>query len=130
MKRYGGQQLRPGDFIIGAFFLLTTVGLLLFLLFGRSTVPGTRVRIPSDGQEIGCYTLDEERKLTITLGQYENTVCITAGTVSVVAANCPDQYCVHHKPICRSGETIVCLPARLVLTVIGSEEATLDGISR
>ena len=32
-------------------------------------------------------------------------------------ASCPDGICAAHKPISREGESIVCLPHRVVITV-------------
>jgi hypothetical protein len=35
----------------------------------------------------------------------------------VEAADCPDKLCVSHREIFREGESIVCLPHRVVVTV-------------
>lgn len=122
-------QLRWGDFILGAFFLLTA-GVILLFSWSRPAYSGNQVRIVSGGQEIGIYELNQDQELTVALDGYQNTIQIRAGAASVISATCPDQYCVRHEPISRSGETILCLPARLVITIMGSEEAALDGISR
>ena len=43
-------------------------------------------------------------------------------------ADCPDQLCVHQKAISRTGESIICLPNQVVVSVQGSKEGKLDGI--
>ena len=50
---------------------------------------------------------------------------ISDGKVRVDLADCPDGICVAHRPIFRDGESIVCLPNRVVVTVItdNSEDA-------
>ena len=54
---------------------------------------------------------------------YYNVVVISGGTVSVTEASCKNQVCVKHGAISRSGESIVCLPNRLVVRIEnGSEE--------
>ena len=44
-------------------------------------------------------------------------------------ASCPDQLCVHQPAIRYHGQTIVCLPHRVSVTIEGGEEAPLDGVS-
>ena len=46
-------------------------------------------------------------------------------------ADCPDQICRKHKAIDKSGETIVCLPHKVVIEVeADTREQELDGITR
>ena len=52
-----------------------------------------------------------------------NTVVIRGGRASVVDANCPDKLCEGMGSVSKAGETIVCLPHKLVVTVISAEEA-------
>ena len=46
---------------------------------------------------------------------------IRDGYASVEYADCPDGICAAHKPISRSGESIVCLPHKVVITVRSAE---------
>lgn len=61
-----------------------------------------------------------------------NLLCITDGTVTMEAADCRDQICVHHKPISGSRESIICLPHKLAVEITGDSEEddtdTLDGM--
>ncbi len=50
-----------------------------------------------------------------------NIVKIEDGTVTVSEASCPDKICVNHRPISKTGETIVCLPNKLVVEIVGGE---------
>ena len=56
--------------------------------------------------------------------QYDsyNTVRIKGGKVSVTEASCKNQVCVKHAAISAAGESIVCLPNRLVVSIEGSGE--------
>ena len=61
------------------------------------------------------------------------TLVIEDGKASVSKADCPDLICKKHTPICKVGETIICLPAGFVITVVENEKAvppasSLDGI--
>ena len=44
----------------------------------------------------------------------------------MIEADCPDLICVHHKPISRQGESIVCLPHKVIVEVTGEESAQED----
>ena len=41
-------------------------------------------------------------------------------------ASCPDQLCVHQNAIDKTGQTIVCLPNKVVVTVENGEEDEVD----
>ena len=43
---------------------------------------------------------------------------ISDGKADMESADCPNQICVHHGAISHTGETIVCLPNRVVIEVI------------
>ena len=45
---------------------------------------------------------------------------IKDGKAYVETATCPDGICAGHSPIHREGESIVCLPHRVVITVISA----------
>lgn len=61
-------------------------------------------------------------------GSY-NLLAVSDGTVTMEAADCKDQICVHHRPIKSEGESIICLPHKLVVEMEGGEEL-LDGVAR
>ena len=42
---------------------------------------------------------------------------IEDGKAYMEEADCPNQICVHHSPVSHKGETIVCLPNRVVIEV-------------
>jgi len=65
---------------------------------GKSGVDGIRIEIPG---KVGICTL-----------------VINKGEVYMESADCPNQICVHHSRISRKGETIVCLPNRVVIEII------------
>ena len=75
----------------------------------------------------GTLDLQKERAFKINGGT--NTVQIENGKVKMAAANCPDQICVHQKAISRNGESIICLPNKIVLKIVDGEEAELDAVT-
>ena len=66
----------------------------------------------------------------IDTGRGSNTLVIEDGAVSVTQADCPDKVCVAQGAIRYNGETIVCLPNRVVVEVTGAEEPSFDSIAK
>lgn len=111
--------------------------LCLFLLAGlawallSSLSPrGGYVRVTVDGEQVVLYPLDEDREVLLSGIGGTNLLQIEDGKASVTEADCPDKICVRSAAISRRGQTIVCLPHRLVVEVLGTGEEELDGISR
>ena len=55
-------------------------------------------------------------------------VVLTAENVSVERSDCPTQDCVHTGHISRSGQSIVCLPARVVIQLEGGTDSGVDAV--
>ena len=68
-------------------------------------------------------SVDQEMVFEAQDGSY-NAVTVRDGKIAVTEANCPDQYCVS-QGFCNSGEQIVCLPHKLVISFVGESE--IDG---
>ena len=51
-----------------------------------------------------------------------NIFAIEGGTIRVKEADCRGQDCVHFAPINKAGQTIVCLPHHLSVTIEGSSD--------
>lgn len=80
---------------------------------------------------VSCEWYDSAPDLpsTVPEGIGYNLLAVSSSGVSMEAADCPDQICVHHIPILRDGESIICLPHRLAVEIIGGKESkTLDGM--
>ena len=57
---------------------------------------------------------------------YTLQVEVRDGQIAVTASDCPTQDCVHTGAVSHPGQSIVCLPARLVIQVQGGEPS--DGV--
>ncbi|MBR4232658.1 MAG: NusG domain II-containing protein [Oscillospiraceae bacterium] len=112
------------DVALAVVFL--AVAALIWVLLLRPHTVASKAEIKLNGVLIGTYELSEDSEFTVTNGDHANTVVISDGEIYVKSANCPDQYCVKHAAVKHSGECIVCLPAKLVITVTGGEEAPVD----
>ena len=72
-----------------------------------------------DGVIIRKLDLTEEKTFTIESGDGKNIVEIKSGAVSVIAADCPDKICIRRGAIKNVGETIACVPHKLLIEIAG-----------
>ncbi|MBD5486203.1 MAG: hypothetical protein HDR18_11910 [Lachnospiraceae bacterium] len=57
---------------------------------------------------------------TLPEGGSYNLISVADGKITMEAADCRDQICVHHKPIISERESIICLPHKLVVEIVDS----------
>lgn len=58
-----------------------------------------------------------------------NILLCQNGEARMLASNCPDQICVRHRSILASGESIICLPHKIVIQISNGKEQELDGVT-
>lgn len=75
--------------------------------------------IKIDGVIIRELDLTEEKTFVIESGGGKNIVEIKSGAVSVIAADCPDKICIRRGAIKNIGETIACVPHKLLIEIAG-----------
>lgn len=118
----GGRKLRNDIiFISGLLAVLICLGLGVYFL--RPT--GDEVVVTVDGEVWGTYSLDTDVTVDIRTGQdgeQLNRLVIKDGKAWVEVASCPDGICAGHNPISRQGQSIVCLPHKVVVTVKKTEQ--------
>lgn len=81
-----------------------------------------------DGEVIAGYPLLEDQAMTISDESGYNLLMISDGEASISDADCPDRLCVRQKAISRKGESIICLPHKLVILIESREEGDVDAI--
>lgn len=115
-----------GSVIIAAF---------IFLLFGTKPNNNSKIaEVFSDGnliRRIDLSAVTDEYEFTVDYNGHSNTVAIKNGSISVVAADCPDHICMHTGEICNGSTPIVCLPNKLMIKIVGSDnEGAPETVSR
>lgn len=94
-------------------FILVAIGAMAFL-WGQLQENAATAVVTVDGMERYRCSLFIEREIAI---DDTNVLIIKDGTADMITADCPDQICVKHEPISRAGETIICLPNKVVVTI-------------
>ena len=68
--------------------------------------------------QVPLSSLTEEKTVTID-GTYHLTVTLDKTGAAVTESDCPGQDCLHTGRITRAGQSIVCLPEQVVVTLEG-----------
>lgn len=119
-------MVKRADIILIAFLLLAGSGLWALFSFSPSNGNGTVV-ITVNGEESGRYPLDEDREISVQQDSWINVISIQGGTVQMTEADCSGRECIRQGRISKSGESIICLPHRVVVE-IASENSSYDTI--
>lgn len=129
--------MKAMDYVLMVGILLLAGVMLIYNVvnFGAPISESAQVIISIDGETYGTYLLKEDA--IITLGEatddHYNQVQIVDQGVSMITANCQDQICVKTRTITKAGQSIVCLPHRVMVEIDNSgslEESEVDDISR
>ncbi|MBQ9516851.1 MAG: NusG domain II-containing protein [Eubacterium sp.] len=120
--------IKKSDFIIIAAVLCAAA--LAFLCLNLFAAGGSVAVVEQNGAVVAELPLNENATFEVKNGgKVTNVVEVKNGEVSVTSADCPDKICQKHRPVSKSGESIVCLPNRVVITVSGSD-GEVDGVAR
>ena len=123
-RRFG-----KNDVIFISFLAVFCIAVCIWVYKGGA-VEGSNIVITVDGKEYGTYSLFQEQTITIGDGDTQNIIEIKGGKAYMKDASCPDQLCVDQNEISYDKEAIICLPNKVVITVVSDVESDLDGIIR
>jgi hypothetical protein len=118
----GGRIKNDMIFIAVLLAVALVAGLALLVFKGE----GDTVTVTVDGQVWGEYALDSDLTVEIAVGENLNLLVIEDGKAYVKYASCPDGICSAHRPVWRDGESIICLPNKVVVLVTSKNEESPD----
>lgn len=110
--------------------LILIAGIIFLLIFLVNTSEGQKAIVTIDGEKVAEYDLTKDCTYTIKTENGYNEITIKDGKISVTDASCPDHLCMNMGAINKSGETIVCLPNKLVITIEAAEKNEFDGVAK
>jgi len=114
-------------FLVGALLLVSAAASILIF---RGRAEASAARIYQDGECIRTIELvrvDAPFSFTVEWEGGYNLIEVERGRIRVAEADCPDQVCVRHGAVQYAGESIVCLPHKLVITIEGGAANDIDG---
>ena len=127
MTSKSSPNLKPTvwDALVALAVIVLGVVVALAVYSGKSA-SGTLTCVITDHgeavQRVDMSTLTDAQYLEID-STYHLTVKLSPDGVEVTDSDCPHQDCVHTAPITRAGQSIVCLPAQIVISLEGTPTA-------
>ncbi len=107
---------------------LLALALVVWLLLPKAA--GARVVLARGGEELGRYDLDKPCRVEVSgANGFALTLVVENGAAHVEDSTCPDLICQHHAPISKAGESIVCLPGQVSVSVEGGEGHGPDAVT-
>ncbi|HBA97127.1 MAG TPA: NusG domain II-containing protein [Lachnospiraceae bacterium] len=122
-------KLKRNDLILIAVF---TAAAIIFFAASRlfHHEKGAFVQITVNGVVYKTLPLGEDTIITIDgYNGGSNTLQIKDGCAFITDADCPDKLCRRQKKVSYKGGTLVCLPHRVIVSVLSGQEHDIDGIA-
>ena len=110
------KKITPLDAIVFGTLLAACIVSFAVMFFPRSQARSFTVSTP-DGTE--SYSLSDDTVFTVISNGVTLEVTVSGGEVSVTDSDCPDRICVKTGRISKDGQSIVCIPARVVIRITG-----------
>ena len=112
-----------GDiFIVIGVIMLSLLLLFLTNRFSEKRGESVKISYPGVTEE---YPLSDDERINIESDGYSIVFVIENGGVRVESSDCPDKICQKTGIISKTGERIVCLPARVYAEIIGEENEVI-----
>ncbi len=119
--------MKKNDLIlIVAIIFLAGVGFLWNHMQGQEEAAAVIVYV--EGEKKDTYFLSQDGEYEIKTKNGRNLLVIQNGKADVTEADCPDSLCVKQASINKNGETIVCLPHKVVVEIESGQETEVDAI--
>ena len=122
----GRLRLKIGDVLVVLITLLLAAGAFAVFHWTRADTQ-TPALILSDGETVARVALPAVRTTDVEVPGKDICIRIEGDRVWVLHSDCPDQICVRSGEIRTAGQTVVCLPNRVVVKITGA--AQLDAVA-
>lgn len=120
MKKNLRLTFMRGDVLAILLVLALAGGVMAAFLPGRDDARSAVVQIWQDGRLTSELPLNADAR-TEAAGDYRNVIAIENGRASIIKSDCPGGDCVHSGWISAAGRSIVCLPNRVEVRIVGAD---------
>lgn len=110
------KQLRNDLILIGSILIVAVLVALILIVTAKK---GNYVKVTVDGKTVSQYPLEKDAEHKIVTDYGYNLLVIKNGCAYITKTDCRDKICQHHHAIKNEGESIICLPHKLAVTVEG-----------
>lgn len=121
---------KADKYLIIGILLIAALSFLGIKIFMNGSAD--KIRITIDGELYEEVSLDKNQTIIIETPGEEgsNTLEVKDGYAKMIDSNCPDHLCEQQHRISKKGETIICLPNKVIVEVQSEEEPEIDGVAK
>ena len=120
-------DMKLGDIVIAAVILLIAAAIWVFPVSGGGR-GGLSVTVSQNGHEIrriGLTPAGERTEVSLDGAK----AAVENGRVCMLDSTCPDKVCVKTGWISGAGQSIVCVPNRIIIKISGNNRPAADAVS-
>ncbi len=99
---------------------LLFLSVISFLIVNLLTPEGAYAEVKINGETVAYYSLSVDGEYSLNSGT--NILVIKDGKAYISYADCPDGTCIKAGKLHRTGESAVCLPNKLSVTIRGGDD--------
>ncbi|MBQ9082879.1 MAG: NusG domain II-containing protein [Clostridia bacterium] len=112
-------KFQKGDWIAVGLVIVLAVCVFLPFLPSSAAQPGA-VEIWQNGVLLDTFPLDRDGEYIID-ASFRNVITVRDGQAAITESTCPGADCVHSGWIRHTGRSIVCLPNRTEVRIVGTD---------
>ncbi|MGN0603418.1 MAG: NusG domain II-containing protein [Oscillospiraceae bacterium] len=116
------RTFKPSDIVIAVIAAALLAAVLIFHSIAEPN--GSLAAVFFNGEQIASLSLGTDG--VYPFDEYGVTVEVTNRSVRVISSDCPDKICEKTGFISSSAQTIVCLPNRISVRIIGNTDSNID----
>ena len=127
----GGENQKKNTYLL--LLAVCIIAVCIFVANKALAKTGDYAEVSVDGETVYELPLSENTELLITgTDGGTNKLIINNGVCYVTEADCPDKLCIKQGKISHNGESIICLPHKLVITIHNSSDTSsnVDAITK
>jgi hypothetical protein len=119
--------MKKNDFILIGIIAAIVIIAFVFINYILDN-KGEYVEVVVDGVVTKTFSLKDDTTYKIETENGYNILVIKDGEAYIKEASCPDKLCMHQRPIKKASESLICLPNKVVVKVVGDSSDGVDSI--
>ena len=114
-------EFQKGDVLAVIIVLIVAISTGIPFFLRSEDAGNAKVEIWKDGVLVQELALDEDKNIDVEY-EYHNIISIQDRKVCILESDCPGEDCVHSGWIGSVGRSIVCLPNRVEVRIVGVQD--------
>jgi hypothetical protein len=110
--------------------LIVLAGISWLIIHFLYNSDGNYVEVFVNGTLQNTYSLEQNGEYEIKTENAVNVIQVKSGQVLMKDADCPDKLCIKQGKISKDGQSIICLPHKVVVYVTSKQKDEVDAYAK